>query len=107
MKPDHLTGLFVLIGLLAGLKIVVDKWAFDKGREKRRTYYRDTYLSSDEWKPKRALVLKRDHYRACFVARVPRRCTTMETEAAKSPKLKLAGRTRRTNRGRADRGEVE
>ena len=56
-------GLFIFIGILAGLKIVVDKWAFDKGREKRRTYYRDTYLNSDDWKRKRALVLRRDSYR--------------------------------------------
>jgi 5-methylcytosine-specific restriction endonuclease McrA len=36
---------------------------FDKQREKRRTYYRVTYLKSDNWKRKRALVLKRDRYR--------------------------------------------
>jgi hypothetical protein len=51
---------FIFIGILAGLKIVVDKWVSDKQREKRRNYYRDTYLSSDDWKRKRALVLKRD-----------------------------------------------
>src|SRR2546430_914161 len=66
MKPDHLTSLFILIGVIAGLKIVVDKLAFDKRREKRRTYYRDTYLSSHDWKRKRALVLKRDSYRCVY-----------------------------------------
>ena len=60
---QHMTGLFILIGILAGLKIVVDKWAFDKQGDKRRTYYRSTYLNSDDWKRKRALVLKRDNYR--------------------------------------------
>jgi hypothetical protein len=59
-------GLFLFIGILVGLKIVVDKWAFDKERERRRTYYRDTYLSSDDWKRKRALVLKRDKYRCVY-----------------------------------------
>jgi 5-methylcytosine-specific restriction endonuclease McrA len=68
-SPDVLgpfTGLFILIGILAGLKIVVEQWVFDKKREKRRTYYRVTYLNSDDWKRKRALVLKRDRYRCVF-----------------------------------------
>lgn len=30
--------------------------------EKRRTYYRDTYLTSDDWKRKRGPGLKRDKY---------------------------------------------
>jgi 5-methylcytosine-specific restriction endonuclease McrA len=67
--PDVLgpfTGLFVLIGILAGLKIIVEQWVFDKRREKRRTYYRVTYLSSDDWKRKRALVLKRDKRRCVY-----------------------------------------
>ena len=58
-----MTGLFILIGILAGLKIVLDRWVFDKQRERRRTYHRDTYLSSDDWKRKRSLVLKRHRYR--------------------------------------------
>jgi hypothetical protein len=57
------TGLFILIGIIAGIKIVVEQWIFDKQREKRRTYYRVTYLKSDDWKRKRAVVLKRDRYR--------------------------------------------
>ena len=61
-----MTGLFILIGILAGLKIVLDRWVFDKQRERRRTYHRDTYLSSDDWKRKRSLVLKRDRYRCVF-----------------------------------------
>jgi 5-methylcytosine-specific restriction endonuclease McrA len=64
--PEYFVGLFILIAVLAGLKIVVDQWVRDKGREKRRTYYRDTYLSSDEWKRKRALVLRRDNYRCVY-----------------------------------------
>jgi HNH endonuclease len=63
---EHLTGIFVLIGIVAGLKIVLEKWGFDKQREKRRAYYRDTYLNSDDWKRKRALVLKRDRYRCVY-----------------------------------------
>jgi hypothetical protein len=41
---QHMTVLFILIGILAGLKIVVDKWTFDKRREKRRTYYRTDHI---------------------------------------------------------------
>src|SRR5215467_754795 len=63
------TGLFILIGILAGLKIVVEQWGLDKKREKRRTYYRVTYLKSDDWKRKRALVLKRDSYRCVCCGR--------------------------------------
>jgi HNH endonuclease len=64
--PREYTWLFILIGILAGLNIVVKQWVRDKGREKRRTYYRDTYLNSDDWKRKRALVLKRDNYRCVY-----------------------------------------
>ncbi len=64
--PREYTWLFILIGILAGLNIVVKQWVRDKKREKRRTYYRDTYLNSDDWKRKRALVLKRDRYRCVY-----------------------------------------
>jgi hypothetical protein len=60
------TGLFILVGIVAGLKIVLEQWLFDKQRDKRRTYYRDSYLKSDDWKRKRALVLKRDSYRCTY-----------------------------------------
>jgi hypothetical protein len=60
------TGLFILIGMIPGLKIVFEQWLFDKQREKRRTYYRVTYLKSDDWKRKRALVLKRDKSRCVY-----------------------------------------
>ena len=64
--PECFSGLFILIGILAGLNVVVKQVLFDKQREKRRTYYRDTYLNSDDWKRKRALVLKRDRYRCVY-----------------------------------------
>jgi 5-methylcytosine-specific restriction endonuclease McrA len=62
----HLTPLFIVLGILAGIKIVLDQWVFDKKRERRRNFYRDIYLASDDWKRKRALVLKRDSYRCVF-----------------------------------------
>jgi hypothetical protein len=80
------TGLFILIGIVAGLKMVLEQWLFDKRREKRRTYYRVTYLKSDDWKRKRALVLKRDRYRCvCCGTRVRDRCNVVT-----SPLLELA-----------------
>lgn len=41
---------------------------FGKGfeTELRRRYYRDIYLKSDEWKRKRYVVLKRDHWRCQY-----------------------------------------
>jgi hypothetical protein len=62
-------GVFILIGIVAGLKMVLEQWLVDKRREKRHTYYRVTYLKSDDWKRKRALVLKRDRYRCVCCGR--------------------------------------
>jgi 5-methylcytosine-specific restriction endonuclease McrA len=62
----QITAVGIVIGVLAGLKIVLDQWVFDKQRERRRKYYRETYLASDDWKRKRALVLKRDAYRCVY-----------------------------------------
>jgi 5-methylcytosine-specific restriction endonuclease McrA len=56
----------IVFGVIAGFRIVIDQWVRDKRREKRRTYYREDYLKSDNWKRKRALVLKRDRYRCVF-----------------------------------------
>jgi 5-methylcytosine-specific restriction endonuclease McrA len=64
--PREYTWLFILIGILVGFNIVVKQWVRDKKRKKRRTYYRDTYLNSDDWKRKRALILKRDNYRCVY-----------------------------------------
>jgi hypothetical protein len=66
LSGEHIIGIFILLGLLAGLKIVLEQWVFDKQRERRRTYYRETYLSSDDWRGKRALVLKCDNYRCVY-----------------------------------------
>jgi hypothetical protein len=64
--PPNLMPLFVVLGILLGIKMVVDLWIREKRRERRTTYYRDDYLKSDDWKRKRALVLKRDGYKCVF-----------------------------------------
>jgi len=66
VNPTTLIGVFIFLGILAVLKIVLEQWVSDKQREKRRTYYRDTYLNSENWKRKRAVVLKRDSYRCVY-----------------------------------------
>jgi 5-methylcytosine-specific restriction endonuclease McrA len=38
------------------------KWLFNFRRKKRRDYYRNVYLKSDEWQRKRFVVLRRDNW---------------------------------------------
>jgi len=39
---------------------------FEAERKKRRDYYRNVYLKSDEWKRKRYVVLKRDNWKCVY-----------------------------------------
>jgi transcription initiation factor TFIIIB Brf1 subunit/transcription initiation factor TFIIB len=66
MHTSSLVRVGILIGILLGIKLVVERWIFEKQRVRRRTYYRDDYLKSDDWKRKRSLVLKRDGQRCVF-----------------------------------------
>jgi 5-methylcytosine-specific restriction endonuclease McrA len=63
---DGLLPIVILLGVLGAIKIAVDQWIRSKQRERRRTYYRDDYLKSDNWKRKRVLVLRRDGYRRVY-----------------------------------------
>jgi 5-methylcytosine-specific restriction endonuclease McrA len=38
------------------------RWLFNVKRKRRRDYYRNQYLKSDEWKRKRYVLLKRDNW---------------------------------------------
>lgn len=61
-------GLLLLLAVLLGaiaLGAAEDK-AFEEERIKRRDYYRNVYLKSDEWKRKRYVVLKRDNWRCVY-----------------------------------------
>lgn len=42
------------------------RWLFDIKRKKRRDYYRNVYLKSEEWKRKRYVVLKRDNWQCVY-----------------------------------------
>jgi 5-methylcytosine-specific restriction endonuclease McrA len=52
-----------LLLILAIVAIVVKRWMFEQGRKRRRDYYRNTYLKSEEWQRKRYVVLKRDGWK--------------------------------------------
>lgn len=54
--------LILLSGILFGVILVFDRWVFKKKRERRRNYYQNEYIKSDDWKRKRYVVLKRDNW---------------------------------------------
>ncbi|KAF5043430.1 hypothetical protein DSECCO2_502320 [anaerobic digester metagenome] len=57
----------VLLIIVAGIAIYIFKqWQFDVKRKRRRDYYRNVYLKSDDWKRKRYVVLKRDNWRCVY-----------------------------------------
>jgi len=57
----------VLLIIVVGISIFVFKWwLFDIKRKKRRDYYRNVYLKSDEWQRKRYVVFKRDNWRCVY-----------------------------------------
>ena len=57
----------VLLIIVAGIAICIFKqWQFDVKRKRRRDYYRNVYLKSDDWKRKRYVVLKRDNWRCVY-----------------------------------------
>jgi len=55
--------------LIIGIIIVIalfNRWVFNIRRKRRRDYYRNVYLKSDEWRRKRYVVLKRDNWRCVY-----------------------------------------
>ena len=58
--------IFLLL-LFIGIAIfLLNRWQFEKQRQRRRDYYRNVYLKSDEWKRKRYVVLKRDNWQCVY-----------------------------------------
>lgn len=45
---------------------LLKRLTFEVGRRRRRDYYRNEYLQSDEWKRKRYVVLRRDNWRCVY-----------------------------------------
>lgn len=57
----------ILISLFVFLVIYLFKrWIFEIKRKRRRDYYRNKYLKSDEWQRKRYVVFKRDNWRCVY-----------------------------------------
>ena len=56
---------FFLI-LVAIAIFVFKQFAFKFKRKKRRDYYRNEYLKSEEWQRKRHVIFKRDNWRCVY-----------------------------------------
>jgi len=57
----------VLVLLFVALSIwLFKRWIFNIKRKRRRDYYRNVYLKSDEWQRKRYVVLKRDNWQCVY-----------------------------------------
>ena len=55
-----------LILIIFGVLVLFSRWVSKIKRERRRDYYRNEYLKSEEWKRKRYVVLKRDNWRCVY-----------------------------------------
>ena len=56
----------LVILIIAVVVLAYKRWEFETKRKRRRDYYRNEYLKSDEWKRKRYVVLKRDNWRCVY-----------------------------------------
>jgi 5-methylcytosine-specific restriction endonuclease McrA len=56
----------LVIVIIFVIVLLFSSWSFNKKRERRRSYYRNEYLKSDNWKRKRYVVLKRDNWRCVY-----------------------------------------
>jgi len=52
----------ILIIIAAVALVLISRVQFNIKRARRRDYYRNEYLKSDEWRRKRYVVLKRDNW---------------------------------------------
>jgi hypothetical protein len=56
----------VIFGVLGLVGKILDDVLFEKKRQKRKKYYRENYLQSEDWKRKRHVVLKRDNWKCVY-----------------------------------------
>lgn len=56
----------LIIFVFAILGWLIERIVFNFKRKRRRNYYRNEYLKSEEWKRKRYLVLKRDKWNCVY-----------------------------------------
>lgn len=57
---------FVFLIVAAIAVWIYKNWLFNLKRKRRRDYYRNEYLKSDEWKRKRYVVLRRDNWKCVY-----------------------------------------
>ena len=63
---NNMENQILLIAILFGVLLVLSRWVSKKKRERRRSYYLNEYLKSDDWQRKRYVVLKRDNWRCVY-----------------------------------------
>ena len=61
MENQIIIGVIILV-----IFILIRRLLFNIKRVRRRNYYRNEYLQSDEWRRKRYVVLKRDNWRCVY-----------------------------------------
>ncbi len=62
-NEDHQI-IILLVALIVGYAI--KRLLYELQRKRRRNYYRNVYLKSDDWKRKRYVVLRRDNWRCVY-----------------------------------------
>jgi hypothetical protein len=63
IKMENLIIIGVIIFVVS---ILIRRLLFNIKRARRRDYYRNEYLKSDEWRRKRYVVLQRDNWRCVY-----------------------------------------
>ncbi|RZS95906.1 hypothetical protein BC751_1458 [Cecembia calidifontis] len=56
----------ILLLLVFSMIWLVKRWLVMIKRKRRRVYYRNVYLKSEDWQRKRFVVLKRDNWRCVY-----------------------------------------
>lgn len=56
----------IVIFIVAIAGAIFKQKLFENKRQKRKDYYTNVYLKSDEWQRKRYVVLKRDNWRCVY-----------------------------------------
>jgi 5-methylcytosine-specific restriction endonuclease McrA len=56
----------LIIAIIIVVIALLNRWAFERIRKRRREYYRNVYLKSDAWRRKRYVVLKRDNWKCVY-----------------------------------------
>jgi len=62
----HLIKIIIVFVFFLIIAILSSRLIFNIQRTRRRDYYRNYYLKSDEWQRKRYVVLKRDNWRCVY-----------------------------------------